>query len=82
MALVRLAIDFENTSREWWDAGGRELWEGIVGDSGESSVILEEHLAASWVAEAERIPGWSAGHEYAPHPIAVREVGEDEELDV
>jgi nuclear transport factor 2 (NTF2) superfamily protein len=81
MGLVRLAIDYENPSRDWWDAGGRELWDGITEGMGESAVVLEAHVAASWLSEAERLPGWDTGHEYAPHPIASREIGEDEELD-
>ena len=32
--MVRLAVDFENPSRQWWEAGGRELWEGsAAGDA-------------------------------------------------
>ena len=28
--MVRLAIDFENSSRTWWESGGRALWESIT----------------------------------------------------
>ena len=28
--LVRLAIDFENPTRAWWENGGQELWESRV----------------------------------------------------
>ena len=28
--MVRLAIDFENPAQEWWEGGGRDLWESIV----------------------------------------------------
>lgn len=76
--LVRLAVDFENDARRWWDGGGRELWEGIAEDA--HSVLVDEHLAQSWLCEAARIPGWSEGHEFAPHPIALREIDPDEEL--
>ena len=78
---VRLSVDYEHASRAWWDAGGQALWESITEGFDGSSVVLDAHMAESWLAEARRIPGWDAGHEYAPHPIAVRPVDEDEELD-
>ena len=28
--MIRLAIDFENPSRTWWESGGQELWDGIA----------------------------------------------------
>ena len=56
--MVRLAVDFENPSRQWWDGGGRELWEGITEDFDGHSVVLEESLADSWLAAARKIPGW------------------------
>ena len=27
--MVRLKIDFENPATEWWENGGRELWEAV-----------------------------------------------------
>jgi hypothetical protein len=76
--MLRLAVDFEHPSREWWQNGGQELWDGITEGFEESSVVLEESLAESWLAEARRIPGWDAGPEYAPHPIRVAAVDPDE----
>ena len=79
MALVRLAIDYEFSSREWWDAGGQDLWEALA-DTGETAVVvLEETLADSWLAQARALPGWNDGHEYAPHPVAVSPADEEDE---
>jgi hypothetical protein len=78
--LVRLAIDFENPSRKWWDGGGRALWETLLEDFDSSSVVVEESIARSWLAEAARIPGWDGGQEYAPHPILLKTIDEDEDV--
>ena len=77
--MVRLSIDFEFASRTWWDRGGRELWEGISEGFDGSSLVLDEALAESWLSQACAIPGWDEGPDYAPHPIAVSPVDEDEE---
>ena len=78
--LVRLAIDFENAARSWWDGGGRDLWESIVEGFDNNDVVLEESLARSWLDEAARLPGWDAGPDYAPHPIVLKDVDEDEDV--
>jgi hypothetical protein len=75
--LVRLAVDFENAAPEWWDGGGRSLWESVAEASDASDVVLDESLARSWLHEAATIPGWHGGPEYAPHPICLKEVDED-----
>ena len=80
MSMVKLAIDFENTSRTWWDEGGRDLWEGMLEGFDNNSVLLERSIAESWVAEAAKLPGWEGGADYSPHPIRIVEVDEDEEL--
>ncbi len=77
--MIRLAVDFEFESRTWWDEGGQDLWDAITDGADESAVVLEESLAESWVAQAEKIEGWDDGHEYAPHPVSVSPVDEDEE---
>ncbi len=77
--LVRLAIDFENPTRAWWENGGQELWESLSEGFDDSSVVLDESVAASWLAEAERVDGWGDGPDYAPHPITVSPVESDEE---
>jgi hypothetical protein len=79
--MMRLSVDFEYTSRTWWDNGGQDLWDAVTEGFDGSSVVLDDHLASSWLAEASRIPGWSDGTEYAPHPIVARPV-EDDEPDV
>ena len=78
--MVRLSIDFEFSSRTWWEAGGRELWDGIGEGFDGSSVVLDEPLAASWLEQARALPGWDDGAEYAPHPIHLSPVDEDEDF--
>ena len=78
--MVRLSIDFEFPSQTWWERGGRELWEGIAEGFDGSSLVLDEALAESWLSQARGIPGWDEGRDYAPHPIAVSPVDEDEEF--
>jgi len=76
--LIRLAIDFENDSRLWWESGGQDLWDAIREGFDGGSVVLEASLAESWLAEAARLPGWSDGPEHAPHPIRAARLAEDE----
>ena len=78
--LVRLAIDFENTAKSWWENGGRDLWQSIVEGFDNNDVVLEESLAHSWLEEAARIDGWNDGREYAPHPICLKPIDEDEDV--
>ncbi|MEN8181861.1 MAG: hypothetical protein ABFS46_04935 [Myxococcota bacterium] len=77
--MVRLAVDFENAAPSWWEGGGRELWEGITEGFDPHSVVVEESLAHSWLAEASRLPGWEGGPDYAPHPIRLIAVADDDE---
>ena len=46
----------------------------------DGSLVLDEALAESWLSQARGIPGWDEGRDYAPHPIAVSPVDEDEEF--
>lgn len=78
--LVRLAIDYENDAPAWWNGGGRELWESIAEDADASSVVVEESIARSWLDQAAALPGWDAGPEYAPHPVAQSIVADDEDV--
>ncbi len=78
--LLRLAIDFENPAETWWENGGRELWESVAEGFDTSNVVLEGSIARSWLAQAERIPGWSEGPDYAPHPIVIKTVDADEDV--
>lgn len=79
-AMVRLAVDFENAGEEWWESGGRALWESIAEGFDNHAVVLDESLARSWLEQAARIPGWATGPEYAPHPVSLRELDPDEEV--
>jgi hypothetical protein len=78
--MVRLAVDFENPGRLWWESGGRDLWEGLLEGFDTSSVVVDRSIADSWLAEAGRLPGWDGGPEWAPHPICIKSIDEDEEI--
>jgi hypothetical protein len=78
--LVKLAIDFECPAPLWWKSGGRALWETLLESFDNSSVVVEESIARSWLVEAERIPGWTGGPEYAPSPILLKPIDEDEDV--
>ena len=43
--MVRLAIDFENPGTEWWEGGGRDLWEALSEGFGENAVVVESSIA-------------------------------------
>jgi hypothetical protein len=77
--MVKLAIDFENPAAEWWDSGGRDLWEALTEAFDNNDVIVEASIASSWLQQAATIPGWEGGPEYSPHPICKKQVDEDEE---
>jgi hypothetical protein len=78
--MVRLAIDFENPSPEWWERGGRDLWDALIEGFDNNAVVLERSLADSWLSQAATIPGWADGPEFSPHPICEKSIDEDEEL--
>jgi hypothetical protein len=72
----KLSIDHEFAGRTWWESGGRALWDAV--SDGLGSVVLEEDVARSWLAQASGLPGWDEGREYAPHPIAATPLREDD----
>ena len=78
--MVRLGVDYENRAALWWDSGGRDLWESLLEGFDNNEVILDEPVAESVLARCAEIPGWNDGPEYAPHPICVKPIDEDEEL--
>jgi len=80
MTMVKLAIDFENSSSLWWESGGRDLWEGVAEGFDNNEVLLESSIADSWLVAAAVLPGWSDGPEFAPNPVRIKPVAEDEEL--
>ena len=49
-----------------------------IGRDSTCSVVLDDHVAESWLAEARRIPGWADGPEYAPHPVRAAPVDEED----
>ncbi len=79
-SMVRIAIDFENPATEWWENGGRDLWESIAEGFDNNAALLERSLAESWMAQASALPGWAAGPEHSPNPVRIVEVDEDELL--
>ena len=79
-SMVRLAIDFENPATEWWENGGRDLWESIVEGFENNDALLERSVAESWIAHASQVPGWAGGPDHSPHPVRMVEVDEDELL--
>jgi tRNA nucleotidyltransferase (CCA-adding enzyme) len=70
--MIKLAIDFENPGLEWWENGGRELWDSITEGFDNNDVAVDESIAQSWLAEAARLPGWEGGPAFSPHPICRR----------
>jgi hypothetical protein len=78
--MVRLAIDFENPGTEWWEGGGRDLWEALSEGFGENAVVVESSIADSWLAQAATLPGWKGGPEFSPHPVCLKELHDDEEV--
>ncbi len=76
--MTRLAIDFEHTSRTWWDKGGQDLWDGITEGFDGSSIVVDAALAESWLSEAGKLPGWADGPAYAPHPVRATPVDPDD----
>ena len=76
--MVRLAIDFEFESRVWWENGGQQLWDAIAEGFDGAGLAVDDDLAASWLAQAEQIEGWSDGPEYAPHPVRAVPVDDDD----
>lgn len=78
--MKRLKVDFEFTSKIWWTNGGEDLWNGISEGFDGSEIVIEESLAQSWISEARSIPGWDDGSDYAPNPVALADVNEDEEF--
>jgi hypothetical protein len=80
MEMIRLAIDFENPASEWWKSGGQDLWDALIEGFDNNDVVLDRSLAESWLVQAATIPGWEGGPEFAPHPICIKPIDEDEEF--
>ena len=80
MNLVRLSIDFENPAEQWWESGGRDLWESLAEEADASAIVVEDSIARSWLTQAAEIPGWHDGPEYAPHPVCTSDVADDEDV--
>ena len=78
--MIKIAIDFECNADEWWESGGRDLWESLIEGFDNNSVLLDDAVASSVMEQAARIPGWDTGVEHARHPLRLDAVDADEEL--
>lgn len=76
--MLRLSVDYEFSSRTWWESGGQELWDALREGFDSGGVLLEEHFAMSWLEQARAIEGWEKGSEHAPHPICVSPIADDD----
>lgn len=76
--VLRLSIDYEFASRNWWENGGQELWDALREGFDAGGMMLEEHFAQSWLEQASSIEGWDEGSEHAPHPICVSPIEDDD----
>lgn len=73
--MYTVSIDYENNAEEWWENGGRELWNAFVSPTtwiSEQKVIGREVVV--FLEVAKQIPGWDAGPEHAKYPFFVTEV--------
>ncbi len=77
--MIKLVIDFDCPSPQWWEGGGQDLWDSILEGFDNNAVVLDRSIAESWLVAASKIDGWSGGLEHAPHPIRLQELDEDEE---
>ena len=70
-----VSVDYENNAEEWWDGGGRELWRRLVAtDFWHDDLIIGGDELIAFLAEAEKIPGWSDGPDHAKYPFCNTEV--------
>jgi hypothetical protein len=69
--MKKLSIDFEFTSRTWWESGGQALWDAVTEGFDGSGVIVDDDLA-SFVARASARHtrmGRRRGVRAAPDPL-------------
>ena len=78
--MIRITIDFECEAEEWWESGGRLLWESLIEGFDNNAVLLDDAIAESVMRQAAALPGWEGSHEHAKHPLRLEEVDEDEVL--
>ena len=78
--MIKITIDFECRAEQWWESGGRDLWESLVEGVDNNHVLLDDSIAQSVITAAATLPGWESGHEHAPHPLRLEELDEDEEI--
>src|SRR4026207_2154031 len=79
--MKKLSIDFEFSSRAWWENGGQGVWAAVTEGFDGRKGIVDAELASSWLERARAIPGWDDGAEYAPHPVRASAL-DDDELDL
>ena len=49
-------------------------------EAAQAECLRQVLRAVAGTQQAARIPGWNDGHEFAPHPVALRELDPDEEV--
>lgn len=69
---VVVSVDYENNATEWWESGGRELWEQFAGDARADEAVMSDQQVRQFLLKAKRIPGWNGGPQYAPNPIMMQ----------
>lgn len=79
-AMVRLVIDMKNNAEEWWDGGGRDLWDMVNQqyDGTWGEVILPRENAEQFLLYAKKIPGWKSKSAISSVPIMMYDVDDDE----
>ena len=65
--MIKLAIDFDCPSPQWWESGGRDLWESILEGFDNNDVLLDDPIAESWLVAASMIEGLEEG--WAAHRV-------------
>ncbi len=74
----RLSVDYENNS-DWWENGGQKLWELLnPHDPYKWNCYVTKSVLDGFMKRAEKIKGWSDGPAYAPHPILVQPLSQEE----
>lgn len=64
---ITLSVDYENDGETWWESGGAEHWFSLA--NGDEEINVPAAVAAAWLLEAAKLPGWADGPAYARNPI-------------
>ena len=78
MKKVRVVVDYENGSEDFWQGEGGKLWAEVAGKFSADEVELTQAAADDLFQRASMLPGWSDGPEHARHPLIVVDAVEEE----